>query len=214
MLRGKSVKAVELSALRMHELPKLAAACDSIDVSKYEYVSVHAPSRFSEAEEQEAVALLRQFVAYRWPIILHPDAIHRSDRWLEFGDLLCIENMDKRKTTGRSVAELRTFFDRLPDARFCFDIAHARQVDSSMTEAYMLLKAFSDRLRQIHISEVNTSSKHDRISNGAVRAFRKVSHLIPSTVPVILETPVDEGDIEEQLKRASGSLMTNKREAA
>jgi hypothetical protein len=54
MLRGKSVKAVELSALRMHELPKLAAACDSIDVSKYEYVSVHAPSRFSEAEEQES----------------------------------------------------------------------------------------------------------------------------------------------------------------
>lgn len=214
MLKGKSVNAIELSALRMHELPRLAAACGKLDLSEYKYVSVHAPSRFAEDEEQEAVGLLKRFVPYRWPIILHPDAIHRTDLWLQFGDLLCIENMDKRKAIGRTVSELQVFFDCLPDARFCFDIAHARQVDSSMTEAYMLLKAFGDRLRQVHISEVNTSSKHDRISDGAVRAFKKVSNLLPRTVPVILETPVDEVDIEEQLKRASTALSSNNRAAA
>jgi hypothetical protein len=214
MLRGKSVNAVELSALRQQELPHLAAAAGSLDLDQYQYVSVHAPSRFREDEEFEVVQLLNQFVPYRWPIILHPDAIYNVGLWAQFGDLLCIENMDKRKAVGRTVTELQPFFASLPNARFCFDIAHARQVDSSMTEAYMLLKAFGDRLRQIHISEVNTSSKHDRISNGAVRTFKDVSHLIPPTVPIILETPVGEGDIEEQLKRASASLAAKNSAAA
>lgn len=216
MLEGRSVNAVELSALRMHELPHLVNARDRLDLRQFEYVSVHAPSRFRENEEQDVTELLMHFVPYGWPIVLHPDAIYNADLWAQaqFGNLLCIENMDKRKAIGRTVTELETFFDRLPDACFCFDIAHARQVDSSMTEAHMLLKAFGHRLRQIHISEVNTSSKHDRISNGAVRAFQEVSHLIPSTVPVILETPVDEADIEEQLKRASTSLAPNKGVAA
>ena len=209
MLTGKSVNAVELSALRTHELPHLVAALGALDLRQYEYVSVHAPSRFSEDQEPDVVELLKPFMAYRWPIILHPDAIHNAALWTQFGDVLCIENMDKRKAVGRSVAELEPFFDKLPEARFCFDIAHARQVDSSMTEAYMLLKAFGNRLRQIHISEVNSSSKHDRISRGAVRTFKEVSHLIPPTVPVILETPVVEAEIEEEIKRASDALSSS-----
>jgi hypothetical protein len=209
MLHGKSVNAVELSALRIHELPRLSTAHGALDLSQYEYVSVHAPSRFDEDEEQKAVDLLKEFIPHRWPIILHPDAIHRIELWSQFGSLLCLENMDKRKPIGRTVAELQPFFERLPEACFCFDIAHARQMDSSMTEAYMLLKAFGDRLRQIHISEVNTSSKHDRISRGAIRTFKEVSHLIPSTVPVILETPVAETEIEEELRRAIDSLTSN-----
>jgi endonuclease IV len=141
-----------------------------------------------------------------WPIVLHPDAMHRIDLWREFGDLLYVENMDKRKPIGRTVQELAGIFNALPDALFCFDIAHARQVDSSMTEAFVILKHFGSRLRQVHISEVNTSSKHDRISRGAFRAFREVAHLIPQTIPIILETPVVESEIGEELTRAEASL--------
>lgn len=216
MLEGRPVNAVELSSLRLHELPPLVNARERLDLRQFEYVSVHAPSRFDQDEEQEVIELLKHLIPYGWPIILHPDAIHNTELWAkaEFGNLLCIENMDKRKAIGRTVTELETFFDRLPDARLCFDIAHARQVDSSMTEAHLLLKAFGERLRQIHISEVNTSSKHDRISRGAVRTFKEVSHLIPTAVPVILETPVAEADIEEELKRAAESLTSNNSAAA
>jgi hypothetical protein len=216
MLEGRSVNAVELSALRIHELPHLVSARDRLDLRQFQYISVHAPSWFREKEEQGVIELLSHFVPYAWPIVLHPDAIHNIDLWAQarFGNLLCIENMDKRKAKGRTVTELETIFDCLPDAGLCFDIAHARQVDSSMTEAHRLLQAFGHRLRQIHISEVNTSSKHDRISRGAVRTFKEVSHLIPPTVPVILETPVAEADIEEELKRASESLTSNNSVAA
>ncbi len=210
MLKEKPVNAIELSSLRKYELPHLVEAFGTLDLSRYEYISVHAPSSFSEDEEMNIVDQLRRFVPYGWPIVLHPDAIHRFELWSEFGNLLCIENMDKRKPIGRTVIELETIFSKLPEALFCFDIAHARQVDSSMTEAYRILKAFGNRLRQLHISEVNTSSKHDRISQGAIRAFKEVAHLIPQTVPAILETPVGEAYIEEELKRAMDSLAPGK----
>ena len=65
--------------------------------------------------------------------------------------------MDKRKPVGRTVEELKRIFDKLPDAQMCFDIAHARQVDTSMTIAYSIAQAFRGMIKQIHISTVNTS---------------------------------------------------------
>ncbi len=206
MLDDKPVDAVELSALRVNELPILAGAVDGLALSQYKYISIHAPSSFTAEEEPRVIQLLRKFVGLGWPIVLHPDATHRIELWREFGDLLYVENMDKRKPIGRTVQELTVIFNELPDALFCFDIAHARQVDSSMTEAFVILKHFGHRLRQVHISEVNTSSKHDRISRGAFRAFREIAHLIPQNIPAILETPVVESEIKDELTRAESSL--------
>lgn len=81
---------------------------------------------------------LSQLAKRDWPIVLHPDAINDVDLWRGFGSLLCIENMDKRKPIGRTTLELRQIFSEFPDACFCLDLAHARQVDSSMTETYLL----------------------------------------------------------------------------
>jgi hypothetical protein len=208
MLQGKTVNAVELSALRTHELPGLVEAIDSLDLRAYQYISIHAPSSFSAEEEPQIIDKLRVFVEREWSIILHPDAIHRIDLWRDFGERLCIENMDKRKPIGRTVSELERFFADLPQALFCLDMAHARQVDSSMTEAYLLLKKFAGRLRQLHVSEVDTNSKHDRISRGASRAFREIASLIPKDVPAILESPVLENEIEEELQRAKLALRS------
>jgi hypothetical protein len=36
-----------------------------------------------------------------------------------FGEWLCIENMDKRKPIGRTVAELDSIFQHLQQASFC-----------------------------------------------------------------------------------------------
>lgn len=42
--------------------------------------------------------------------------------------------MDKRKRIGCTAMQLRRFFDELPEATFCFDMGHARQVDPTMHE--------------------------------------------------------------------------------
>src|SRR5580693_2147376 len=89
---------------------------------------------------------------------------------IELGPSVCVENMDKRKPGGRSVGELARIFAELPDATFCFDIGHARQFNPTMTEAWLILKEFGSKLRQVHVSEVNTRSKHDRLSYASILA--------------------------------------------
>lgn len=141
-----------------------------------------------------------------WRIVLHPDAIRDVALWNSFGPLLLIENMDKRNICGRTERELSEIFARLSEAGLCFDIGHCRQVDPTMNEAYLILRAFGDRLLQLHVNEVNSRSTHNPLSNAAIDAFRAVSSLIPENTPVILESLVREEDINREIELARLAL--------
>jgi hypothetical protein len=206
MLEGIDVQAIELSALRIHELPSLLKFVKRTDLSLFSHISVHAPTDYASDQETSLVEQLAYFAERGWPIIAHPDVIRDYSPWKQLGSILYIENMDKRKLVGRTVEELQRIFEKLPDAKMCFDIAHARQVDTSMTEAYRIVKAFRGMIKQIHISVVNTSSKHDLITPNVAHSFHSVAFLIPSTVPAILETPVRGEQLREQLVMAEASL--------
>ena len=206
LLRQHGIGAVELSALRDTELVPLLESLDSLDLSFASYISFHGPSRFETLSEQEVAERLRTLLPRGWPIIIHPDAVTDPHAWHGFGEWLCVENMDKRKPVGRTVEELQTIFHRFPDASFCFDIGHARQVDPTMGQATLILRFFGDRLKQIHMSEVNSRSGHDPMSITSIIAFRKVAHLIPQETPVILETVIPERMMQAQITLAERVL--------
>jgi len=208
MLRPYDTHAVELSALRQPELGPLAAASNDLDLSQFWYVAVHAPSNIAVDSERLVVDCLLDLAANGWPIIIHPDAIHDYAAWREFGNSLCVENMDKRKPIGRTVEELERVFEELPDASLCLDLGHARQVDATMTEAYLIAKVYESKLRQVHISEVNTSSRHDRLSFSSIRAFQLIAELIPEGVPLIIESVIEEWEIRDELRRVEEALPT------
>ena len=189
-LRGLGARAVELSALRLHEVEPLLAALPGLNLSGFNYVSVHAPSRFARADEARLAEALSVFVPLGFPVVLHPDAIHNHAVWRRLGRGLSIENMDRRKPLGRTVLELGRVFNRLPDASFCFDVGHAHQVDRTMNDADFLLRELGARLAQVHVSEVTTRGRHDPLSRSAVAAFRKVAAWIPAGVPILVEVPV------------------------
>ncbi len=75
-----------------------------------------------------------------------------------------------------------------------------------MTEAYLILRDFGSRLRQVHVSEVNTRSKHDVLSYTSILAFQQVAHLIPDNIPLILETPVPIEKMEAEIERVREAL--------
>lgn len=206
LLNNQPVQAVELSAIREHELVPLLRSLDGLDLSHFSYVSIHAPSSFSREAEGEIFSGLYETRHHGWPIVVHPDTLHDFSLWGMLGDLLCMENMDKRKPIGRTVRELEYLFAEFPQASFCFDIGHARQVDTSMTEAYLMLKHFRSRLCQVHISEVNTLNKHGRLSFGSILGFQEVTRLIPSTTPVIIESIVTEEQIGGEICRVQNAL--------
>lgn len=208
LLRTHRLDIVELSALRADELEPLMTALPTLDLSAFTFVSVHAPSRFDQKHELAIVQSLTK-MSSTLPIIVHPDVVFTPQLWARFDCRLLIENMDKRKPIGRTVAELEVVFRAVPAARFCFDVGHARQVDPSMTESVLLLRQFGNRLAEVHISEVNTSSRHEPISTAAIRAFRLVSRYIPEDTPIVIESLIDEGqsDMLTELESASPSAF-------
>jgi hypothetical protein len=206
MLHDEDIPAVELSALRMPEWLPLVDALESLDLSGFDYISIHLPSLMNTSEERQVVKSLHGLPHQEWPLILHPDTVSDFSIWRDLGDRLCIENMDKRKPSGRTQPELDLIFQQLPMARLCFDIGHAWQVDSTMNEAYEILKCYREKIAQIHVSEVNSRSKHDVLSYSTIQSFRDIAHMIPS-VPLILETPVLQSEMRQEINKVRFALL-------
>ena len=150
-----SAYAVELSALSAVELPGLMAFLAASPRLPFRYVSVHAPTKQLADDERSLVRELARVPLWVRAIVSHPDVIVDLGAYRALGSRLVLENMDGRKSSGRTVAELEAVFARLPDAGFCFDVAHAWAVDPSMGLAHELLDRFRSRLRQVHLSSLD-----------------------------------------------------------
>ena len=201
-LHGKKrAMAVELSALRDTELEPLVSSLADLDLSQFAYVSVHSPSQLTSLTEKTVLELLGDVFRRKWPVVVHPDVIQDWHLWQQHGDLVCIENMDKRKSMGQTADALDLIFKQLPKASLCFDIGHARQIDPTMSEAATILRRHGHRLKQLHVSDVNSASQHEPLNLAAEYAFSCVAYLIPPDVPVIMETPVDESRLESEMAR-------------
>ena len=98
----ETVTAVELSALRDHELAPLVEGLNALDLEKFQYVSFHAPSKLNTLDERTVFELLVK-LPDSWPIVVHPEILRTPSLWATLGSRLCIENMDNRKSTGRTV---------------------------------------------------------------------------------------------------------------
>jgi hypothetical protein len=206
LLSPTKATAVELSALRYKELPKLLHALPSLWSelnSRYRYISFHAPTNFED--ELGLVQQLAVVADMGLNIVVHPDTMKELTSWRALGDHLCIENMDSRKPVGRTAEELAVFFETLPKAKLCFDIAHARQVDATMTEANRILSVFGDRLAQTHFSELNSQGKHFPMSLIAKQTYELFAPVL-SRVPLILESVVREDEISTELAQAESVL--------
>jgi hypothetical protein len=206
LLDPRRTGAVELSALRTYELGPMLESIPHLPLAGYRHIAVHAPSTFDARDEQVIAESLLPVAKRGWLIVLHPDAIYDHVLWRPFGDRLCIENMDRRKSCGRTVEELGPVFERLPQASFCFDVAHARQCDTSMTEAYRLLSAFGDRLEQVHVSELDADSHHVRLTRTGIRACQEIADFVPVHVPVIIEALVEPHELDAEIDASLQAL--------
>ena len=152
--------AAELAALGEDELPALVEFLDAEPALPFRYLSVHGPSKGRQMQAEELVARLAELPGFVDAIVLHPDQIEEPAVYAPLGGRLVIENMDARKTTGGRAEELAQLFDALPEAGFCFDIAHAWSLDPSMESGEELLDRFASRLRHVHLSSLSEEGGH------------------------------------------------------
>lgn len=205
--RREGISAIELSALRDHELPRLLEALPTLDVPDVPYISFHAPSKLVETSEEDVVQMLER-LPRRWPIVIHPDIVKTPLLWQRLGSRVCLENMDNRKTTGRTVDELRKLFALLPEAKFCLDVGHARQVDPTMASALMMLRELGSRLVQLHVSDVGPRGEHMEVGAMAQLAFSRIAQHVPPTCPLIIESIIPGERMNDELAAVTFAFAT------
>jgi sugar phosphate isomerase/epimerase len=185
-----SAFAIELSALSLDELPALHEFLSARRSLPFEFTSIHAPSkRLDGIDDAQLVTALEALPPSIDAVVVHPDAIRDFDAFRRLGRLVAVENMDSRKASGRNVSELEHVFAELPEAGLCFDVAHAKDIDSTMAEAASLLDRFGSRLRHVHLSSLNAESHHVPLTVEDEQLFEPLLARCRD-VPWILEAPL------------------------
>lgn len=201
MLEPHELGAVEVSALRLYELERTVEAFPSLDLVRYEHVSLHVPSKYRADEEPGIVAAVARIIDRVDGVVLHAEALLDASLWHAFGDKVWVENADLRKHTGRTCEEMRAVMARLPKARVCFDMAHAYQIDFSLLESRRILRAFEGRIAQIHLSQLDHACRHEALTYGIVERYRGLAPMLRD-LPVILESCVPATKVDSQLRLA------------
>jgi hypothetical protein len=183
-----SLDVVELSALSAEELPSLLRFLADAGSLPFGHVSVHGPSKGWDGTPAALATALASIAPYVDGIVMHPETLGDVGAFADVGGRLRLENMDTRKDDARTVAELARFFDALPEARFCFDVAHAQLHDPGMGLAHELLDAFGDRLAEVHVSSITPGAEHVRLRSADAEAFLPVLERCVG-VPWVLEAP-------------------------
>lgn len=190
--RRFSSQVVELSALAAPEMPGLVEFLDDQQELSFEHVMVHGPAKhLAERPDEVLREQLLELPAFVEGVVVHPETLTHPETLEEAGGRLILENMDDRKHDARTVAELERFFAVLPNARFCFDVAHAQLNDPSLRLAHELLDAFGGRLAEVHLSSILPSGRHVPLECDDLVSFEPVLTRCVG-VPWILEAPVSD----------------------
>ncbi len=180
--------AVELSALSEDELPGLLAYLRNASGLPFRFVSVHGPSKARRMPDGELAELLHRLPSWVSSIVMHPNSMDDLSPYAVLGRRLCIENMDARKDVGQTADDLRPFFEALPEARLCFDVAHAKAVDPTMAVGGQLLTEYSFRLSHVHLSSLDAAHRHVPLTRDDQLLFSELLERCID-VPWILEAP-------------------------
>jgi hypothetical protein len=180
---------VELSALSARELPGLLAFLDDVPELPFRHVSVHGPSKGWDGTPASLAEQLAELPACVEGVVMHPETLGDARAFAALGSRLRLENMDTRKPDARTAAELARYFEALPGARFCLDVAHAQLADPTMALAHELLDAFADRLVEVHLSSIEPNGAHVPLRAEDAEAFLPVLERCAG-VPWVLEAPL------------------------
>jgi hypothetical protein len=189
--RDEGWRVIELTAIdedRFHALSSyLAESPESL--SAFERVSVHAPSRFRSSPS--VVAAQIPVSLRRLDLVFHPD-LYLGAPLADLGERAVFENMDVNKRFGRTVQDMAEVFGRFPAAGFCLDVAHVWTNDRTLRLGFELVEAFGDRLRQVHLSGIESDGTHRPTTRDDLALYEPLLERC-GAVPWLLESELVEG---------------------
>jgi sugar phosphate isomerase/epimerase len=172
-------------------------------LSSFSFVSIHAPSGGflygSNSETKATISFLKK-ICRQCPIkaiALHPDTIDDFPLLNQSGLPFVLENMDKNKRFGTSLADFEKL-KRKCSFGYVLDIEHAYENDPSMHLAGEFIKLMGNRIRYFHVSGMTEKCNHSLVYLSENK--KEIMGLLNQNpnVPRILEG-ILAGNIEEKI---------------
>lgn len=154
-------QAIEFSLLDYSRFGLIKPHAKHALVGSFTHRSIHAPVKSGDEpvtyRDNEAThALLREL---EWlceaiqasVVVVHPDRVEDWGVFSKYTLPICLENMDARKKTARTVADMGQFLGD-KDYGMVLDVNHCFTNDPTMQLAHDLRRSFGPRIRETHLS--------------------------------------------------------------
>ena len=157
------------------------------------YVTIHAPFDFikkagNEPEiirQLEVVAKIYQQVGAK-NVIFHPYDLPERRILDKFDFKVSTENLRQRRKI--TIADFKKIFAKYPKIGLCVDVAHA--YSWSKQETGNLVKAFSHKITQFHLSGSYRNKDHQSMRKVSQDFLSSIKLLFKSKAPIVIEEDI------------------------
>jgi len=200
-VRKLDVSGVELTFATKEELYSFSLSKNNKHwLRGLDYVTIHAPFRLYKDSEDEKEVLKQINVISRMyhninakNVIIHPEDDLLSSQILKNCEFdVSTENLPRKN--GVSISDLRKILHKYPQMRLCLDVSHA--YSWSKFETGKLIKAFKDRISQIHFSGTYRKRDHQSLRDVSKAFLLSIQPIKKLEVPIVMEEDIETRSLE------------------
>ena len=155
-----------------------------------EHTTIHAPfNLFLSKASENAILKQLNIISELYEeiraksVVFHPASRERLAPLADRNFHVAVENLPPRNQVG--IGKLQQIFDVYPYFSFCLDISHAYLW--SKDETVRLIRAFGDRLSQIHLSGTYRRKSHQSLQTVSQDFLRTIGDIKHLDVPLVVE---------------------------
>ena len=194
--RKLDVSGVELTLATKEELYSFSLSWKNKHwLRRLSYVTIHAPFRlFKDSENEKEVLNQIDEISRIYDninaknVIIHPEYdLFKSDILKNCEFELSTENLPR--TSGVSISDLRKVLTKHPRMRLCLDVSHA--YSWSKFETGKLIKAFKDRISQIHFSGTYRKRDHQSLRRVSKEFLLSIQPMKNLEIPLVIEEDIE-----------------------
>lgn len=198
--RKLDISGVEITFARKEEIYSFKLSKSNRDwLKQLDYVTIHAPFRLiraAENEEEVTKQLDGILKVYKdvnaKAVIIHPRDLPSPEILERYDFKVLTENLVKK--SGFSLVDLKKTLSEYPNIGLCLDVSHAYLW--SKYETSKLVKAFNDRISQVHFSGTYRRKDHQSLRKASKEFLYSIKPIKDLDVPIIIEEDIQVKDLD------------------
>lgn len=159
-------------------------------LKQFKYLSIHSPFKLvKEAKNKEEIIKQLDLIGKLYfeigaeNVIIHPDELPPPEILKKYNFRISTENLKRKRNI--TISKLRKIFKKYPKIGFCVDTSHA--YSWSKYETGKLIKAFKNRITQIHLSCRYKNKDHQSLTKASKDFLFSIAPIKKLNIPTVLE---------------------------